>query len=140
MLSASVLGKLYIWWGNAKIFALLSAVAHVFGRAWENSAVRRIFCSGRVKTWFRESLAAEAADESVCFLLSAFRPAAQSSAIFRACGRTRLLRFDVLFGAFTCFMFCVPHPLWHNQLALAAAIALFALVFFLAAAGKRSRI
>ena len=91
-----------------------------------------------MKTGFRESLAAEAADESVCFLLSAFRPAAQSSAIFRACGRTRLLRFDVLFGAFTCFMFCVPHPLWHNQLALAAAIALFALVFFLAAAGKRS--
>ena len=136
MLSGSVLGKLYRWWEDARIFALLSALADVFGRAWRSSAARRVLLCGTSR-WYKSSFAARVPDACFSFVLRKIQPAAINSAVIRACAKTALLRLDVLFGGFVCLMFCVPHPLWHNQLALAAAAAFFVLVLVLAAAGKR---
>ena len=137
MLSGSVLGKLYIWWADAKLFALLSSVCGAFSRAWGHSFARRALCFSKLRLWFANSLAARAVNWCAAFVLRVFALPARESRILSACGATALLRFDVLFGGFVCLMFCVPHSAWHNQLALAAAIVFFVLMMLLSAAGKR---
>ena len=137
MLSASVLGKLYIWWQDACIFAVLSAVAGAFSRDWESSRARRILCFEGLRRRFTNSLAARIMDRCAASVQRILAPAASGSSILKACRATALLRFDVLFGGFVCFMFCMPHAAWHNQIALAAALVLFIIVLVLSAAGQR---
>lgn len=145
MLSDSVLGTLYGWWLQSRIFSFLYAIFRPFSRAFKESAIIRfIERDSVVERSYRNSFFAKmlrAVTDGLLYLprrlyASTARVRA-GSVLLRWCSGSRIINFEFILGAFVCVMFITPHDYWSNSYALLAAAALFLSYGLLAAAGKR---
>lgn len=149
MLEQSILGKLYHLWICSWAFSLLQRAYRAVSRAAQHSAILGwLFQEGWLEQAFRGSVVLRLVRGisgwisrllGRCDRLGLYQ-ATQDSVILRTV-RGSVLRcfgsFEGLFCLFLFVMFVVPHELWNNLYAVAAAFGFLIVYLFLAGAGHR---
>ena len=145
MVENSILGSVYRWWLGSHIFALIKAVYQPFKNAYNNLAiVKWLRKPSRLQLCYENSLFARIVRAILDFIVkiiaaiaSFLRPAAENSAIIKACESSYFINFEFLLGAFICLMFIAPHEYWNNSYFVLCAFGFFALYLIMVACGKR---
>ena len=138
MLSASVPGKLYLYWTQSVCFAVFAAAARFFSRAWKGSFLRSLLVRGSsLGKLYRKSRICAAlngitrtASSAAGRLSRKLAPFEESSSFARLCRGSAVFKMRFVLGAFFLVMYALPHSAWRNWYALAAAVVLFAAVVF----------
>lgn len=145
MLKDSVLGTLYFWWLQSRIFSFLHAVIRPFSAAFKNSAFARYLArDSKIERSYECSLFSKIIRSLINGLLYLPRRLYEETArtrsgslFLRCCSGSMILNFEYILGAFICLMFIAPHDYWSNSYALIASVGLLVIFSLLVAAGKR---
>ena len=145
MLSDSVLGRIYRLWLQSWLCALLGRAWHWLSRLARESAILRCaFGPARLDARLEDSALFWLLCAPLRALLRLLRPLVRGMRESLICAwvgklsrESLLLHFDLLFSAFCCAMFVIPHEAWNNLYAVAAALVFFAAHLLLSAGDAR---
>ena len=145
MLKESILGRAYGLWLQSAVLSLLRRIWRALGAAVGGSRLlQAAFGPGKAEEYYPHSLFARAFRrvlDGVVWLLRGLcrlgRGSVVLSALGRAGGSSRLLRYEVLLPLFCAIMFAVPHDNWNNLWAVIAAAVFLVLYLFRCALGRR---
>lgn len=146
MLKDSLLGTLYGYWLQSRVFSCLYALFRPFSLAFRHSAIILfVKRDSAVERSYANSLFSKILRALIDGLLylprrvfGALEHVRSGSVFLRFCSGSLFINFEFILGAFIFVMFVVPHDYWSNSYALLASAVLFLAYGLLAAAGKRT--
>ncbi len=148
MLQNSILGSLYFYWINSKMFKVAYAIFLPFLRGFRSSKImNHLFGNSRIELAYQNSKTAGIIDILILLVTSVpkiiytkLKPSFENSYIIKLCTGSCFLRLEFILGAFICVMFIAPHEMWSNGFALLGSVGIFLLFLCSCAAGKRKLI